>query len=140
MIFSIVRISKCKRKQPVPKTILIVDDHADIRRLLRMTLEFEDYEIYEAADGEAALRFLGERHVDIVLLDVMMPGALSGLEVCRHIRTSGSQRDIRVLLLSARGQSSDREAGLKCGADVYLVKPFSPLQLIECLAEVPALA
>lgn len=124
----------------MPKTILIVDDHADIRRLLRMTLEFEDYEIFEVADGEAALRFLAERHADVVLLDVMMPGALNGLDVCRHIRAGGLQQGTHVLLLSARGQASDREAGLQAGADVYLVKPFSPLQLIDCLAELPALA
>lgn len=124
----------------MPKTILIVDDHADIRRLLRMTLEFEDYEIFEAADGDAALCFLAERHADAVLLDVMMPGPLNGLEVCRRIRADGLQHGTRVLLLSARGQASDREAGLQAGADAYLVKPFSPLQLIECLADMPALA
>ncbi|MFT7772758.1 response regulator transcription factor [Roseateles sp.] len=124
----------------MPKTILIVDDHADIRRLLRMTLEFEDYEIFEAGDGEAALRFLAERHADTVLLDVMMPGPLNGLDVCRRIRAGDQGHKAHVLLLSARGQASDREAGLQAGADAYLVKPFSPLQLIECLAGLPALA
>ncbi len=123
----------------MPKTILIVDDHADIRRLLRMTLEFEDYEIFEAGDGEAALRFLAERPADTVLLDVMMPGPLNGLDVCRRIRAGDHPgRQAHVLLLSARGQACDREAGLQAGADAYLVKPFSPLQLIECLAGLPA--
>jgi len=120
------------------KTILIVDDHADIRRLVRMTLEFEDYEIFEAANGDEALSFLAGRRADVVLLDVMMPGSANGLDVCRHIRAQPELAGVRVLLLSARGQASDREAGLQAGADIYLVKPFSPLQLIDCLRQMPA--
>src|SRR5574343_375250 len=90
------------------KRILIVDDHADIRRLIRMTLEFEDYEVHEAADAPAAVAAAAELKPDLVRLDVM--------------------------LLSARGQASDREAGLRAGADAYLIKPFSPLQLISSIA------
>lgn len=124
----------------MPQTILIVDDHADIRRLVRMTLEFEEYEIFEAANGEEALAFLATRRADVVLLDVMMPGAVNGLGVCRHIRAQPALVGVRVLLLSARGQACDREAGLQAGADAYLVKPFSPLQLIDCLRQMPVLA
>jgi DNA-binding response OmpR family regulator len=123
------------------KNILIVDDHADIRRLIRMTLEFEDYDIREAADGEAALRMAREQLPDLVLLDVMMPGAVNGLEVCRRLRADvPAGQAPRVIMLSARGQASDREAGLQAGADVYLVKPFSPLQLIDCIAALWATA
>jgi len=114
------------------KNILIVDDHADIRRLIRMTLEFEDYEIREAANGEAALALAAQREPDLVLLDVMMPGTINGLDVCRTLRSAG--RAPKVIILSARGQAGDREAGLQAGADAYLVKPFSPLQLIDCIA------
>lgn len=113
------------------KKILIVDDHADIRRLIRMTLEFEDYDIREAADGEAALEMAAQQSPDLVLLDVMMPGRINGLEVCRHLSGAAGPR---VIMLSARGQAGDREAGLQAGADAYLVKPFSPLQLIDCIA------
>lgn len=116
------------------KKILIVDDHADIRRLIRMTLEFEKYEIREASDGEEALAVLGAFNPDLVLLDVMMPGALNGLEVCRHIKSSSAPGSPCVILLTARGQAKDREAGMQAGADRYLVKPFSPLQLIDCIA------
>lgn len=117
------------------KNILIVDDHADIRRLIRMTLEFEDYDIREAADGETALRMAREQLPDLVLLDVMMPGAVNGLEVCRRLRAEvPAAQAPRVIMLSARGQASDREAGLQAGANVYLVKPFSPLQLIDCIS------
>jgi len=123
------------------KKILIVDDHADIRRLIRMTLEFEDYDIREAADGEAALEMAREHQPDLVLLDVMMPGEINGLEVCRRLRAvEGAGAGLRVIMLSARGQASDREAGLHAGADTYLVKPFSPLQLISCISELWAAA
>lgn len=118
------------------KKILIVEDHADIRRLIRMTLEFEDYEICEAHDGESALAMAQELSPDLVLLDVMMPGAVNGLEVCRRLSTgSAPNARPRIIMLSARGQSDDRDAGLKAGADMYLVKPFSPLQLIDCIAD-----
>ncbi|MFN3305416.1 MAG: response regulator transcription factor [Roseateles sp.] len=117
------------------KTILVVDDHADIRRLIRLTLEFEDYDIHEAAHGEAALEMAQALRPDLVLLDVMMPGPLNGLDVCRRLRGAAAPGAApRVIMLSARGQASDREAGLAAGADVYLVKPFSPLQLIDCIA------
>lgn len=68
------------------KKILIVEDHADIRRLIRMTLEFEAYDIYEAVDGEEGLRMAQEVQPDLVLLDVMMPGQLNGLEVCSLLK------------------------------------------------------
>ncbi|WP_422016765.1 response regulator transcription factor [Roseateles sp.] len=116
------------------KRILIVDDHADIRRLIRMTLEFEDYDVCEAASGEDALAMAQQMQPDLVLLDVMMPGDLDGLAVCRRLRAGGAPGGgPRIIMLSARGQASDREAGLQAGADTYLVKPFSPLQLIDCI-------
>ena len=116
------------------KKILIVDDHADIRRLVRLTLEFEQYEIHEASDGPSALEAVWALQPDVVLMDVMMPGAMDGLEVCRRITTAPALADVKVLLLSARGQARDREAGMHAGAHSYLVKPFSPLQLIDCIA------
>jgi len=123
------------------KTILVVDDHADIRRLIRLTLEFEDYDIHEAANGEAALYMAQALRPDLVLLDVMMPGPMNGLDVCRQLRsTAAAGAAPRVIMLSARGQVSDREAGLQAGAEAYLVKPFSPLQLIDCIAALWAAA
>ena len=115
------------------KTVLIVDDHADIRRLIRMTLEFEDFDILEAADGAAALRMTETIWPDVVLLDVMMPGEIDGLEVCRRMKANPALAGVKMIMLSARGQARDREAGLQAGADAYMVKPFSPLQLIEHL-------
>ena len=115
------------------KRVLIVEDQADIRKLIRMTLEFEDYEIHEANDGAAGLRVARSIRPDLMLLDVMMPGELDGLQVCHQIRKDPATSHIRVVLLTARGQARDREVGREAGADEYLIKPFSPLQLIDTI-------
>ena len=115
------------------KRVLIVEDQADIRKLIRMTLEFEPYEIHEAADGTEGLRLADEVKPDLILLDVMMPGEFDGLQVCARVRSNPTLRDTRVLLLTARGHHLDRNAGEQVGADQYLIKPFSPLQLIETI-------
>ena len=115
------------------KRVLIVEDQADIRKLIRMTLEFEPYEIHEAADGAGGLRKAFEVAPDVMLLDVMMPGELDGLQVCALVRATPALRHIRVVLLTARGHVKDRDAGQQAGADEYLIKPFSPLQLIETI-------
>jgi two-component system phosphate regulon response regulator PhoB len=115
------------------KRVLIVEDQPDIRKLIRMTLEFEDFEIHEASDGAFGLHLARATLPDIVLLDVMMPGELDGLQVCQRLKQDEATRHIKVVLLTARGQARDREAGQHAGADEYLVKPFSPLQLIETI-------
>lgn len=115
------------------KKILIVEDHADIRKLLRMTLEFEDCEILEAADGDSGLLIALLETPDVVLLDVMMPGVMNGLDVCRAIKREPLLKNTRVIMLTARGQSGDREAGMAAGADDYMVKPFSTLHVLEKL-------
>ncbi len=117
------------------KRVLIVEDQADIRKLIRMTLEFENYEIHEASDGSFGLRMAQAIRPDVMLLDVMMPGELDGLQVCQRIKSDPSMAGTKVVLLTARGQQKDREAGEQAGADDYLVKPFSPLQLIETLEQ-----
>lgn len=115
------------------KRVLIVEDQADIRKLIRMTLEFENFDIHEAEDGVSGLSKARDIKPDVVLLDVMMPGALDGLQVCQAIRREPGLAQVKVILLTARGQARDREAGHAVGADEYLVKPFSPLQLIDTI-------
>lgn len=115
------------------KKILIVDDHADIRRLIRLTLEVEDCEVREAADATAGWREALRFKPDLVLLDVMMPGNGDGLDLCLAIKLEPSLAHARVIILSARGSRNDRAAGLGAGADAYLVKPFSPRQLLGML-------
>lgn len=113
------------------KKILIVDDQGELRMLVRMTLEFGDYELHEADDGVRALELVESINPDLVILDVMMPGELNGYQVCERIKQGKKSGATRVLMLTARGQKSDIEMGESVGADNYLVKPFSPLELIE---------
>jgi CheY-like chemotaxis protein len=118
------------------KKILIVEDQPEIRELIRLTLEFEDYEIAEAANGDAALQKLPNYQPNLVLLDVMMPGGIDGVELCRRIKSDPGLRRIKVIMLTAKSQAADRNAGLSAGADDYLVKPFSPLELMKTIMRV----
>jgi len=111
--------------------ILIVDDQGELRKLVRMTLEYADYELHEAENGARALELLEVVRPGLVVLDVMMPGGLDGFQVCEIIKSRPETRKTRVLMLSARGQKTDLEQGQRAGADAYLVKPFSPLELID---------
>lgn len=115
------------------KTILIVEDHADIRKLIRMTLETEEYAIHEATDGDSGQHMMQTIRPDLILLDVMLPGKVDGLQLCKNIKSDDALKHTPVVLLTARGQVGDREAGLAAGASAYLAKPFSPLQLIDTI-------
>jgi two-component system, OmpR family, phosphate regulon response regulator PhoB len=115
--------------------LLIVEDQPEIRMLIQMALEFENFEIHEAADGDAALALLPALRPDLVLLDVLMPGSRNGLDVCRAIKADAAMSGTRVVMLSARSQPSDRQAGLAAGADAYLVKPFSPNELLRLIGK-----
>ena len=111
--------------------ILIIEDQSDIRRLIRMTLEFENHEIHEATHGQEGLAMAATLRPDLILCDVMMPGGLDGLQVCTRLKADPALAGVPVWLLTARAQAKDRDAGEKAGADGYLVKPFSPLELID---------
>jgi CheY-like chemotaxis protein len=113
------------------KIILIVDDQGELRKLVRMTLEFGDYELHEAENGTRALEISNMIKPDLVILDVMMPGEINGYYVCEKLKQRSRDKVPYVMLLTARGQKSDLEEGQSVGADSYLVKPFSPLELIE---------
>jgi len=111
----------------------MVEDQPDIRKLIRMTLEFEDYEVHEAEDGESGLERALALSPDLVLLDVMLPGSMDGLEVCRRLRAQPGAPRVPVLMVTARGMATDVEAAREAGADEYLFKPFSPHELIETI-------
>jgi len=113
------------------KRILIVDDQAELRKLVRMTLDFGDYDLYEAEDGQRALELAAVVKPDLLLLDVMMPGALDGYQVCKKLKETTQGKVPYVILLTARGQKTDLEEGASVGADSYMIKPFSPLELID---------
>jgi two-component system phosphate regulon response regulator PhoB len=109
--------------------LLIVEDEAALVELLRYNLEKEGFRVSVAMDGEAALVSVAEARPDLIGLDWMLPH-VSGLEVCRQIRRKPDTRDVPIIMLTARGEESDRIRGLEVGADDYVAKPFSPSELI----------
>ncbi|MDQ3695389.1 MAG: response regulator [Chloroflexota bacterium] len=118
-------------------TILIADDEPNIRQLIAFTLRRRGYTVVEADDGVVALALIRRERPDLAVLDVMMPG-LTGLAVTRQLGLEPETAAIPIILLSAKGQGSEIEAGLASGARLYLVKPFSPHELADRVAEVLA--
>ena len=104
--------------------VLVVDDEDEIRQLLRLYLEKDEYQVVEATNGEDALNILKSQEIDLVLLDIMMP-KINGYQVLKEIRTNNN---IPVIMLSAKSQDADKILGLDLGADDYIAKPFNPLE------------
>jgi DNA-binding response OmpR family regulator len=119
---------------PVLRTVLIADDESSMRLLVHATIESDDYAVVEAADGAQAWALIQRHKPSLVLLDVQMPG-LSGLQVLRSIKADPSLAATRVILLTSKAQESDIGVGLIAGADFYLTKPFSPLDLLTRVEE-----
>lgn len=111
------------------KQILVVDDEARIREVVTYALKKEGYAVVEAQNGAEALARAESEAIDLVVLDVMLP-EVDGLEVCRRLRGSKNNARLPVLFLSARGEEIDRVVGLELGGDDYLIKPFSPRELV----------
>ncbi|MEX1162190.1 MAG: response regulator [Nitriliruptor sp.] len=112
--------------------VLAVDDDPIILRLLQLNLELEGHEVITAADGEAGLAAVRDERPQVVLLDVMMP-RMDGFEVCAAVRADDDP-DVAatpIVILSAKAQEADVNAGLGAGADAYVTKPFDPLELID---------
>jgi len=105
-------------------SVLIVEDESALCTLLRYNLEREGYRVYEARNGDEALVVAAESSPDLIVLDWMLP-ELSGIEVCRRLRARGESRNVPIIMLTARGEETDRIRGLDTGADDYIVKPFS---------------
>lgn len=117
--------------------LLIVDDEGNLRKLLSVTLGYGRYKQYFATNGMEALKLAEEIQPEVIVLDIMMPGEINGLEVCRRIKANDALKHCYIVLLTALGQKSDREAGLAAHADAYVVKPFSPIELIELIESRP---
>lgn len=118
----------------MPNTILTIEDQADIRRLIRMTLEFDGHTVIEACQGEEGLRLVRQHQPDLILLDIMMPG-MDGLEVNRILQADPLLRHIPVVMITALDSATDRDAGLAAGAKAYLNKPFGPVELLQLIKQ-----
>jgi CheY-like chemotaxis protein len=115
--------------------ILVVDDEPHMRRLLDAVLGEEGFDVVLASDGAEGLRAVASGSIDLVILDLIMPGT-TGLEVLAKIRTDPQNADTPVVILTAKGQDADREAAFAGGANDFLTKPFSPMKLVARLREI----
>jgi DNA-binding response OmpR family regulator len=112
------------------KHILVAEDEMHIMVLIQRKLESVGYAVHMTSDGKEALQLALNKAYDLLLLDVMLPGC-EGLEICRQVKAAFGDEAPPVILMSARGQQLDVEAGQEAGADDYIIKPFSPRQLLE---------
>ena len=112
------------------RTVLVVDDEPFICRSLSFVLRKDNYKVVEARNGEEALEAIRLHKPDLVFLDVMMP-KINGFEVTERVKADPELRATKIILLTAKGQDSDREIGKKAGADDYMTKPFSPTKILD---------
>ena len=118
------------------KKILIVDDRAEVRELVEVTLRSSEYMSLQAESGEKAIEIAKAERPHLIIMDIMMPGGIDGLETTRILKNDPETRESIIIMLTAKGQEIDKEEGFKAGADDYFVKPFSPLDLIRKVDEV----
>lgn len=117
------------------KKILVIEDSPTMQRLLSYVLEKEGYNVFLAKDGIEGMEKARFSKPDLIFTDLMMP-LMDGFEVCREIRADEKLNDVMLIILTARGQDSDVEKGLKAGADDYLMKPFDPPKVVELVKEI----
>ena len=113
------------------KKILIVDDQAEVRELVEITLKSDNYIVLKAKNGNEALDIVNQEKPDLILMDIMMPGETDGLKATQIIKSNPETREIYIIMLTAKGQKQDYIRGFEVGADDYFVKPFSPVELIN---------
>jgi DNA-binding response OmpR family regulator len=117
------------------RTILVVDDEPFICRSLTFVLRKDNYRVLEARNGEEALAVIREQRPDLVFLDVMMP-KINGFQVTEQVRADPTLANVKIILLTAKGQESDREVGKQAGANDYMTKPFSPTKILDRAREI----
>lgn len=117
------------------RTILVVDDEPFICRSLTFVLRKDNYRVLEARNGEEALAVIRDQRPDLVFLDVMMP-KINGFQVTEQVRADPTLANVKIILLTAKGQESDREVGKQAGANDYMTKPFSPTKILDRAREI----
>ena len=119
----------------MPKKILVADDEPYVLRSIEYTLSRAGYNVVTAVDGEEAFQKIQTENPDLVFLDIQMP-CMDGNEVCRKLRQDPSWRDLYVIVITAKGQESERLYSLECGASEYITKPYSPRKMVERVKEI----
>ena len=112
------------------KKLLIVDDKREIRQLVRATVEFDGWEVFEAETGDAAVSVSAQHHPDLVIMDMVMPGTIDGMEATRRIKSAPETAGCKIIMLSG-SELELRDTALEAGVVEFIQKPFSPLDLIE---------
>ena len=110
-------------------TILVIDDEKDLIEMVRYNLDKEGFDVISATDGHSAIEIAQRHKLDLIVLDLMMPG-MDGLEVCKRLRTDARTGRVPLIMLTAKATEADRIVGLELGADDYITKPFSPRELV----------
>ncbi len=118
------------------KKILIVDDQLEVRRLVEATLKLCEYQTFQAENGKNAIEIARAEKPDLIILDIVMPGGMDGLEVAHILKNDQETSKCAIIMLTGKGQEIDRQEGIKAGADGYFAKPFSPLDLIKKVEEI----
>jgi len=118
------------RKYAMPKTVLIVDDEPNIVVPIEFLMEQNGYSVLTAGSGEEALEIIAKYEPDLVLLDIMLPG-VDGYEVCEIIRLNPEWQKMKIIFLTAKGRDVDMAKGMVLGADAYIIKPFSNVDILE---------
>ena len=118
------------------KKILIVDDQIEVRELVEATLRYGNFKILQASNGLDAIAIVKKEKPELVLMDIMMPGEINGLEAVRRIKSDLQTKTCKIIMLSSKGQDIDKEKGVELDIEDYFVKPFSPLDLINKIEEV----
>ena len=113
------------------KKILIADDLAEIRKLVRLTLQSDDFQVLEARNGAEAVAIARAMKPDLIIMDIIMPGEIDGFEATRILKEDPATKDCHIIMLTSKGEVADREKGFDIGAIEYFAKPFSPLELIQ---------
>ncbi|MCZ0754280.1 response regulator transcription factor [Anoxybacillus sp. J5B_2022] len=115
--------------------ILLAEDEEVLRMLVFDTLEDEGYDIDEACDGQEAIELIKENDYDLILLDYMMP-IYTGLEVIQQVRSIPEKKHVKIMMLSAKSQQADQQRVLEAGADYFMAKPYSPIELVKRIEEI----
>lgn len=121
------------------RSILVVDDEPNIVLSLEFLMQQAGFEVRAASDGEQALAAMREKRPDLILLDVMIPRG-DGYSLCKAVRANPAWRDVRIVMLTAKGRESEREKGIALGADDYIIKPFSTREVVERVKELLGVA
>ncbi len=118
------------------KKILIVDDQIEVRELVEVTLRYGNFKILQASNGLDAIAIVKKEKPELVIMDIMMPGKIDGLEATRRIKSNPQTKTCKIIMLTAKGQDADKDKGVELDIEDYFVKPFSPLDLINKIEEV----